>query len=62
MSPAAERPEQKKYSELVEILKTPFKPKPIMIAEKFQQRSQKPDESATEYLGPVEETDGVLRV
>ena len=31
-----EKPAQKKYSELVEILKTHFKPKPIMIAERFK--------------------------
>ena len=49
------KPAQKKYSELVEILKTHFKPKPIMIAErfKFQQCVQKPDESVTEYLAQL---------
>ena len=50
-----EKPAQKKYFELVEVLKTHFKPKPIMIAErfKFQQRVQKPDEYVTEYLAQL---------
>ena len=48
---APEKPKDKTLQELMDILKTHFDPKPLVIAERFHfhKRVQKPTESLSEY-------------
>ena len=45
------RPKDKSFTEIVEVLKAHFEPKPIVVAEwyRFHRREQAPGESVTEY-------------
>ena len=49
------KPAEKSYKVLVDSLAAHFTPKPLMIAErfKFQQRTQRADESVTEYMAQL---------
>ena len=50
-----ELPKDKTFDELVDLLKKHYDPQPIVIAEQFHfyQRSQKPDETITNYLASL---------
>ena len=52
---APEKPATKSYIELVEVLKTHLKPKPVIIAERFHfhQRGQKEGESVSSYMAAL---------
>ena len=52
---APEKPQAKDIDVLLETLRNHYKPKPLVIAERFYfyQRSQKPSESVSEYVAEL---------